>query len=59
MSTTVTVLNVEPVIVSFSSDATFDQKAAERELVEFTASFTDVGTLGRRVRGTARSCNAR
>ena len=43
--TTVEVTNVAPVIVSFSSDATFDDKAAEEEPVEFTASFTDVGTL--------------
>ena len=43
--TTVEVTNVAPVIISFSSDATFDDKAAEGELVEFNASFTDVGTL--------------
>ena len=37
--------NVDPLIVDFSSDATFDNKAAEDEPVTFTASFTDMGTL--------------
>ena len=41
----INVLNVDPVITAFSSDATFADKAEEGEAVNITASFTDVGNL--------------
>jgi len=44
-SPSLTVNNVRPVITSFSSKATFDDKHEEGELVQFSASFADVGVL--------------
>ena len=44
-SPTLTVFNVDPVITSFVSDATFEDKAEEGEPVNIVAAFTDVGTL--------------
>ena len=42
---TVNIENVDPVIVDFSSDATFENKAEEGETVNVLAKFTDVGML--------------
>jgi hypothetical protein len=44
-STSVQVNNVDPVIGSIASSATFADKAEEGETVTVTAAFTDVGTL--------------
>jgi hypothetical protein len=44
-STNITVNNVDPVIVDFESNATFETKAAEGEPVNILANFTDVGIL--------------
>ncbi len=44
-SLSITVSNVNPVITSFASDATFEDKGEEGEPVTITANFTDVGTL--------------
>jgi hypothetical protein len=43
-STVITVENVDPVIVDFVSDATFEDKGKEGEPVNILANFTDVGT---------------
>ena len=40
-----TVHNVDPVVTSFKSDATFDNKGKEGEPVQFDGTFTDVGVL--------------
>lgn len=40
-----TVNNVAPVITSFASDATFENKGQEGEPVQFDGTFTDVGVL--------------
>jgi hypothetical protein len=40
-----TVNNVDPVIVDFTSDATFEDKAEEDDTVSILANFTDVGIL--------------
>ncbi|MEQ1906027.1 MAG: PKD domain-containing protein [Pirellulaceae bacterium] len=45
VSPTLTVNNVIPVIESFSSDATFEDKAMEGEPVNISALFTDIGIL--------------
>ena len=45
VSLPLTVHNVNPVIVSFESDATFADKGQEGEPVNVTGSFTDVGVL--------------
>ena len=44
-TTTVLVKNVDPVISSFASDATFEDKAEEGEPVNIFGEFTDIGTL--------------
>lgn len=44
-SPNVRVNNVDPVIQTFSSDATFDDKAEEGEPVTVTGAFTDIGVL--------------
>ncbi len=44
-SPTLRVNNVDPVIGSFASDATFDDKAEEGEPVNIMGMFTDVGVL--------------
>jgi hypothetical protein len=41
----VTVNNVDPVITSLGSDATFDEKAEEGDTVSISAAFTDIGVL--------------
>jgi hypothetical protein len=44
-SSTLIVNNLDPVIQSFESDATFDDKGQEGEPVTVTGSFTDIGVL--------------
>jgi hypothetical protein len=44
-SPVLTVNNVNPVITSFDSDATFENKGTEGEPVNVTGTFTDVGVL--------------
>ena len=44
-SAALTVNNLDPVIQSFDSDATFADKGEEGEPVNVTGSFTDVGVL--------------
>jgi hypothetical protein len=44
-SPVLTVNNVDPVITSFASDATFEDKGAEGEPVNVMGAFTDVGVL--------------
>lgn len=45
LSPTLTVNNVNPVIVDFVSDATFSDKGKEGEPVNILANFTDIGIL--------------
>ena len=44
-SSVLTVFNVDPVIASFASDATFEDKGEEGEPVNIMADFTDIGIL--------------
>lgn len=44
-TTTITVNNVDPVITSLASSATFEDKVEEGESVTVSGAFTDVGTL--------------